>query len=46
MAEGDFDKAQFVVPQVIFMTKEMEIKASMSYNDEDFRDSVKAFSSG
>lgn len=28
------------------MTKEMEIKSSMAYNDEDFRETVKAFSEG
>ncbi|KUJ23346.1 threonine dehydrogenase [Mollisia scopiformis] len=36
----------FVVPQGIFMTKEMEIRASMAYTGEDFRDTVKAFSAG
>ncbi|CZR51687.1 related to threonine dehydrogenase and related Zn-dependent dehydrogenases [Phialocephala subalpina] len=36
----------FVVPFVHFMTKEMEIKSSMAYNDEDFRETVKAFSEG
>jgi hypothetical protein len=28
------------------MTKEMQIKASMAYTDEDFKDSVQAFCSG
>lgn len=36
----------FVVPMAQFMTKEMEIKASMAYNNEDFQDTVKAFGGG
>lgn len=40
------ESVKFVVPFGQFMTKEMEIKSSMAYNDEDFRDTVKAFSEG
>lgn len=38
--------AKFVLPQGDFMTKEMQVKGSMSYTNEDFKDSVEAFCSG
>lgn len=36
----------FVIPQDAFMFKELTIKCSLSYTDEDFRETVSAFSAG
>jgi (R,R)-butanediol dehydrogenase/meso-butanediol dehydrogenase/diacetyl reductase len=40
------ENLQFVIPFGPFMTKELTIKASLSYIEEDFRETVEAFCSG
>ena len=37
---------QFVIPQEHFMMKEIRILPSIAYNDEDFKETVEAFSAG
>jgi hypothetical protein len=40
------DELQMTVPFVPFMVKEITLKCSMAYNDEEFRDTVDAFIAG
>jgi hypothetical protein len=44
--EANLSPYQFVIPLEQFMMKEIKIVASMSYTDEDFLETVEAFSAG
>ena len=44
--DQEADRSQMTIPFVPFMIKEITLKCSLAYNDEEFKDTVDAFIAG